>query len=304
MKILKKWTALLCSCAIIVSGTMPCSAAADEHEITVSLPKLQAAPGETVKVEMKLTENTCGILGFGMYLNYDAGLKIPTVTDNRTPDYTEGVFSGISCMLNTSALTIAVLYFDDVVSWEKGTIATFTMEVPVNAKEGTKYQLTPVIDECWNGNFLNVNCKAVSGYIEVKHPEQTTASKPASTTPTTVSVPQTTTSPTTTVTPKTDTTATTEVTTTTTEATTTTEITTTTTNTTTTVSAVPVRGDYNGDGEATVADAVLLVRYITEDDAFTDQQIDAMTGCELDFDSDGFVTLKDLRSFFRILNAG
>ena len=63
----------------------------------------------------------------------------------------------------------------------------------------------------------------------------------------------------------------------------------------------PVKGDYNGDGEVTLADAVLLARFISEDTTLTAEQIAAVMNAEPDFDGDGIVTLLDVRALLKKL---
>ncbi len=65
----------------------------------------------------------------------------------------------------------------------------------------------------------------------------------------------------------------------------------------------PVSGDYNGDGAVTLADAVLLVRFITEDTALTDGQIAAVICAEPDLNGDGLVTMLDVKALLRQLGA-
>ena len=55
-----------------------------------------------------------------------------------------------------------------------------------------------------------------------------------------------------------------------------------------------IEGDYNGDGELTIADAVMLARFVTEDDTLTEEQIDNIVQAKPDQDNDGVVTLLDV----------
>ena len=64
-----------------------------------------------------------------------------------------------------------------------------------------------------------------------------------------------------------------------------------------------LKGDYNGDGEVTPADAALLMRFITEDPALTDAQISDVIKAEPDYNGDGFVTLLDVTALLRKLQA-
>lgn len=107
---------------------------------------------------------------------------------------------------------------------------------------------------------------------------------------TTVSPPAATTTSTTTVTTTTVTTTTTTVTTTTTTTTATTE---------TTAATEPVQCDLNGDGSLSASDAVLLLRFITEqwDDRLPMPGADLLR--EADSDSDGCLTVTDVMRIFR-----
>ena len=100
----------------------------------------------------------------------------------------------------------------------------------------------------------------------------------------------------------TKTTTTTSGTATTTKATTSTGATTTTT-VTTNHSDPPgsISGDYNGDGEVTAADAVLLARFAGEDPALTAEQIGRILNAEPDQDEDGLVTILDAAAILRKL---
>ncbi|MCR5306903.1 MAG: leucine-rich repeat protein, partial [Oscillospiraceae bacterium] len=59
-------------------------------------------------------------------------------------------------------------------------------------------------------------------------------------------------------------------------------------------SPASVSGDFNGDGEITVADAVLLIRFITEDSSLTQDEIDRILSGQPDFNGDGLVTITDV----------
>ncbi len=62
---------------------------------------------------------------------------------------------------------------------------------------------------------------------------------------------------------------------------------------------LPLKGDYNGDKEITAADAVLLARFIAEDTALTDAQIEEIIRHEPDYDGDGLVTMQDVTALLR-----
>ncbi len=59
-------------------------------------------------------------------------------------------------------------------------------------------------------------------------------------------------------------------------------------------SPASVSGDFNGDGEITVADAVLLIRFITEDGSLTQDEIDRILSGNPDINGDGLVTITDV----------
>ena len=63
----------------------------------------------------------------------------------------------------------------------------------------------------------------------------------------------------------------------------------------------PQNGDMNGDGEITVADAVLLARFVTEDDTLTEEQVDGILNEKPDLDEDGLVTVLDIRAILKKL---
>ncbi len=105
----------------------------------------------------------------------------------------------------------------------------------------------------------------------------------------------------------TETTVTTDSTGTTTETTVTTDSTGTTTETTvttgtTTEQQAPKDGDVNGDGEVTIADAVLLVRFVTEDGTLTAEQIRCIMDHKPDQNGDGQVTVMDVAVLLKALS--
>ena len=55
-----------------------------------------------------------------------------------------------------------------------------------------------------------------------------------------------------------------------------------------------VSGDYNCDGEVTVADAVLLIRFFAEGGSLTQKEIDSVLSGNPDINGDGLVTLLDM----------
>ena len=62
-----------------------------------------------------------------------------------------------------------------------------------------------------------------------------------------------------------------------------------------------MKGDYNADGEITVADAVLLARFLVEDTALTAEQIAEILNHEPDFDDDGLLTIMDVTALLKKL---
>ena len=55
-----------------------------------------------------------------------------------------------------------------------------------------------------------------------------------------------------------------------------------------------IEEDYNGDGELNIADAVILARFVSEDDTLKAEQIDNIVQAKPDQDDDGIVTLLDV----------
>ncbi|MBQ8921483.1 MAG: hypothetical protein IJ060_04900 [Oscillospiraceae bacterium] len=66
----------------------------------------------------------------------------------------------------------------------------------------------------------------------------------------------------------------------------------------------PIRGDYSGDNEFTIEDAVLLARFVNEDAALTAEQIDGILKAEPDYDGDGLVTIMDITALLEKLGEG
>jgi hypothetical protein len=61
-------------------------------------------------------------------------------------------------------------------------------------------------------------------------------------------------------------------------------------------------GDVNSDGVLSVADAVILARFVAEDEKLTAKQIAAISGSDsADLDSDGIVTMLDVNALLRKL---
>ena len=63
----------------------------------------------------------------------------------------------------------------------------------------------------------------------------------------------------------------------------------------------PLKGDYNGDKEITVADAVLLARFVSEDTTLTEEEIYKILIAEPDYDDDGLVTILDVTALLKTL---
>ena len=60
-------------------------------------------------------------------------------------------------------------------------------------------------------------------------------------------------------------------------------------------------GDYNGDGDVSLADAVMLARFLAEDDSLTADEIAGILNAKPDRDEDGMVTILDIRALLRKL---
>ena len=61
----------------------------------------------------------------------------------------------------------------------------------------------------------------------------------------------------------------------------------------------PLRGDYNGDKALTIADAVLLARFVAEDAALTDEQMEAIISHAPDYDGDGLAAMPDVKAVLK-----
>ncbi len=62
-------------------------------------------------------------------------------------------------------------------------------------------------------------------------------------------------------------------------------------------------GDYNADGDVTVADAVMLARFLAEDTALTDAETEEIVSAVPDFNSDGMLTFLDVRALLKAIEA-
>lgn len=129
----------------------------------------------------------------------------------------------------------------------------------------------------------------VTTYASTESTDTTTSTEPTTTTGTTTET-------TTTATETTTTTTTTESTT---ETTTTTTETSTESSTESTAPETP-QYDFNGDGTATVADAILLSRYLAEDAAVS---AEIKTPALADINGDGVITVRDVAALFRMITA-
>ena len=56
----------------------------------------------------------------------------------------------------------------------------------------------------------------------------------------------------------------------------------------------PIKGDYNGDFEVSMADAVLLARFAAEQQMITDEQLSRILAANPDYDGDGGITITDV----------
>lgn len=63
-----------------------------------------------------------------------------------------------------------------------------------------------------------------------------------------------------------------------------------------------VTHDYNGDGSFSIADAVILARFISEDTTLTDNQLHSLFDAEPDVDKDGVITILDVSLILSILS--
>ena len=66
---------------------------------------------------------------------------------------------------------------------------------------------------------------------------------------------------------------------------------------------ITVSGDFNGDKEVTVADAVLLARFVSEDTTVTEEELDKILTAEPDSDGDGLITIRDVAAILKKLGS-
>lgn len=65
---------------------------------------------------------------------------------------------------------------------------------------------------------------------------------------------------------------------------------------------VIIDGDMDGDGTVTESDAILLIRFISEDESLTDAQVKTILEANPDRNADGFVTIVDMRLLMQEAN--
>ena len=63
-----------------------------------------------------------------------------------------------------------------------------------------------------------------------------------------------------------------------------------------------LNGDFNGDGELTISDAVMLARLLAEDSTLTEDEIIKLMLANPDQDGDGLLTIMDLAVILRKLD--
>ncbi len=61
--------------------------------------------------------------------------------------------------------------------------------------------------------------------------------------------------------------------------------------------------DYNGDGAFSIADAVILAKFLSEDTTLTDNQLHSILDAEPDADNDGLITILDVSFILSILSS-
>lgn len=79
---------------------------------------------------------------------------------------------------------------------------------------------------------------------------------------------------------------------------------TTVTSETTTTAPQLLMGDFSGNGTCDMNDAVLLIRYITEDGSITAKTRKQLNPEAADLNGDGYLTMPDVRALLCLLNAG
>ena len=292
-----------------ISGTV--SIVANESSPAIIVDTVSGNQGDTVEMPIRI-QNNPGIAALNLSISYDnTKLKLLNAED--------GKILGTSTYLTTDSLTKIpyILSWDDLSTENNtgnGIVATLKYEIL--ASEGNAdVELTVNQRSTYNVDLEEVAFSVMSGAVIVKAAESQTTSTKATTTTTkatTTTAPVTTTTtkvttttvttsttakPTTTVTTSTTAKPTTTVTTSTTAKPTTTVTTSTTTNTKETL-----MGDVNGDGEVSIADAVLLCR-ITAEDSCDDITLTEQSFIAADYDKDNLITILDVMKLLKYLQA-
>ena len=292
-------------------------------EITVAAKKVtaDAAAGTEVKMPVSVTVNPGYAVGSLDVKWNNAALTLKDV------EYTAPA-------INPAPITNSGKYrvsFGDYLATEnytgKSVLFTLVFEVAEGAEAGT-YPIRLAMPDFRTADIEKLTVILKNGSAVLEEPETTTVTTSTETV--------TTTTETVTTTTETVTTTTETVTTTTETVTTTTETVTTSTETTETVSestssetvtestssetvttsdtestssetsttepsGVSSAGDCDGNGRLEVADAVLLLRFVTEDSKLSKKQVSTLLKGKPDVDADGLVTISDVAALLRLL---
>ena len=234
-----------------------------------------------------------------------------STTTETTTYTTESTTTGTTTYTTDSTTTGTTTYTTDSATTETSTYTTesTTTETTTSTTESTTTETTTYTTESTTTETTTYTTESTTTETTTSTTVTTVTDSTTSITVTTVTDSTTTTTETTvtdsttstTMTTVTDSTTTTTETTVTGSTTSTTDTTTTEPTTTTTDQPEPIRGDFNGDSELSVADAVLLARYLAEDSTLTDREIDKILNAEPDQDEDGLVTISDLIAFLKKL---
>lgn len=122
----------------------------------IEFDSVEAAPGDTVTLDLKLTENP-GIAGLLVSLDYNKDAMTYTSVKRGS------LFSGF-----TAAKNYAWDEDDDVTS--TGVLASFTFQIAENAVPGS-YEVNVIVRTCTNIDFDDVNCVVIPGVITIKGAE-------------------------------------------------------------------------------------------------------------------------------------
>ena len=258
-----------------------------EDQIIISLGNVEAHAGATAVIPIKIKQNP-GFATCGIRVIYDTAVT-PKTNLFGTPNYELGrIGQGLSptVYLNKSEHMIGFQAAKSIDCTGDGTIFTLPFVIPTNAVAGDTYNFIVQVDYMNDAASTNLLDRVVVQPGEVNIPQESTATVSTTTTTTT-----TTTRKTTTTTQKTTTTTTKK----------TTPSTTTTTTTTSTLTEpkaeIVVRGDANVDNKVSIADVVLVSRYINEEPV----SITTQGRINADVNTDSILDASDAATILKII---